>query len=210
MSVMSLIDRPVRDLLAAFGSSDPTPGGGSAAALASAVGASLLMMVAGLPKTRSGSDRDRTALAVAISSLTDVRRQLADAIDADTSAYDRVVAAYKLPKGTDEEKSARKGAIQLAMRGAIDVPLDVMRLSVLALEAAQTIAAHGHRGASSDVGVAIALLQCGIRGGRLNVDVNLTSIHDEAYASGAAGEVDRLAHAGATLAEAAETVLALP
>jgi formiminotetrahydrofolate cyclodeaminase len=58
--------------------------------------------------------------------------------------------------------------------------------------------------------VAIALLQCGIRGGRLNVDVNLTSIHDEAYASGAAGEVDRLAHAGATLAEAAETALALP
>jgi formiminotetrahydrofolate cyclodeaminase len=205
---MSLLDGSVRDFLAASSSPSPTPGGGSASALAAALGASLVMMVAGLPKTRSGSETDRLALDAAAGSLSDIRRQLADAIDADATAYDRVVAAYRLPKGTEEEKAARTSAIQTAMRQAIDVPLDVMRLSVLGLEAAQTVAAHGHRGAASDLGVAIALLHCGVRGARLNADINLSSIKDETYKSGAAGEVDRLAHAAATLADAAETALA--
>src|SRR5207247_3358089 len=131
--VMSLIDGSVRDLLAAFSSSDPTPGGGSAAALASAVGASLLMMVAGLPKTRSGSDEDRNELAAARAALTDLRQHLAAAIDADTAAYDQVVAAYRLAKGTDDEKSARRAAIQRALREAIDVPLQLMRFSAAVL-----------------------------------------------------------------------------
>jgi methenyltetrahydrofolate cyclohydrolase len=205
---MSLLDGSVRDFLVACGSPNPTPGGGSASALASATGTSLLMMVAGLPKSRSGSEAERSALDAAASPLLDIRRQLADAVDADASAYDRVVAAYKLPKGTDEEKSQRAIAIQSALRAAIDVPLDVMRLSVLALEAAQAVAVHGHRGAASDLGVAIALLHCGVRGARLNADINLSSVKDETYKSGAAGEVDRLAHAAATLADAAEMVLA--
>ena len=205
---MSLIDGSVRDLLTAFSSSDPTPGGGSAAALASAVGAALLTMVAGLPKTRSGSDEDRQALTAAIGSLTELRHQLTAAIDADTIAYDRVVAAYKLAKGADEEKSARKAAIQRALRGAIDVPLQVMRLSTRALEAGQAVAAHGNRGASSDVGVAVALLRCGLRSARLNVDVNLTGVHDDTYTSAVAAEVDRLTGAATTAAEAAEAALA--
>src|SRR5215211_7157865 len=130
---MSLIDLPTRDLLTAFSSSDPTPGGGSAAALASAVGASLLIMVAGLPRTRSGSDEDRTALAAAGGALIEVRAQLTSLIDADTAAYDRVVAAYKLPKTTSDEQAARKAAIQQALRVATDVPLGVVRLSAAAL-----------------------------------------------------------------------------
>src|SRR5207245_9999091 len=102
----TLVDKPVRDLLAAFSSSDPTPGGGSASALASAVGASLLMMVASLPKTRSGSSEDRAALAAAAEALVELRLQLTEAIDADTIAYDQVVAAYRLAEGTDGENGA--------------------------------------------------------------------------------------------------------
>ena len=149
-----LIDTSVRDLLTAFSSPDPTPGGGSAAALASAVGASLLTMVTGLPKTRTGSDDDRAALASAASALTGIRQRLTEAIDADTAAYDQVVAAYRLPKASTEEQAARKAAIQQALRAATDVPLDVMRLSAAALEQAKIVAAHGHRAAASDVGVA--------------------------------------------------------
>ena len=165
------------------------------------------MMVAGLPKTRSGSDQDRAALAAAMHMLTGTRQRLTDAIDADTAAYDRVVSAYKLPKGTDEEKSLRQAAVQRAMRGAIDVPLEVMRLSADALEAAQAVAAHGHQGAASDVGVAVALLRAGLRGARLNVDINLTSVHDETYAHEASAEAGRLARTAATSAEAAEAAL---
>ena len=205
---MSLIDSSVRDVLAAFSSSDPTPGGGSAAALASAVGASLLMMVAGLPKTRSGSDEDRRALIAAMGVMTDLRQHLAAAIDADTAAYDQVVSAYRLAKGTDEEKSVRRAAIQRALREAIEVPLEVMRFSAAALETAQAVASHGHRGASSDVGVALALLRCGLRGARLNVAINLTSVQDAGYTGAIAAEVERLSTAAATSAERAEATLA--
>src|SRR5262245_56337714 len=130
----SLVDRSVRDLLAAFSSSAPTPGGGSASALASAVGASLLVMVASLPKTRTNSDEDRAALAQASAVLGGLRDQLTSAVDADTAAYDRVVSAFKRPKGSPEEQQARTAAIQQALREATDVPLGVMRLSASAIE----------------------------------------------------------------------------
>ncbi len=203
-----LIDKSFRDLLEAFGSSDPTPGGGSASALASAVGASLLLMVAGLPKTRSGTPDERAALDRAVEDLTILRRDLADAIDADTAAYDQVVAAYRLPKATPEEQQARKAAVQHALRGAIDVPLGVMRLSNLALRQAVVVAQHGHKAAASDVGVAIALLQAGAAGARLNVDINVQSVTDAAYVEGLRAELSELA--SAIPAAAAAVTAALP
>ena len=205
--MMLLADKSVRDLLEAFSSSDPTPGGGSAAALASAVGASLLMMVAGLPKTRGGTDEDRAALASAAAALAGVRRQLTAAIDADTAAYDQVVAAYKLPKGSAEEQTARKSAIQSALRAATDVPLEVVRLSAAALAHGNTVAAHGHRAAASDVGVAVALLRAGLRGARLNIEINVGSVADAAYVEAVKSETARLSDGAKVAADEADALL---
>jgi len=199
-----LIDRSVRDVVAAFSSPDPTPGGGSAAALASALGTSRLMMVAGLPKTRSGADGERAALAEATPTLVDLRDRLTEAIDEDSAAYDRVVAAYKLPKGSADEQQTRKDAIQTALRGATDVPLTVVRLSAAALSAAGTVAENGHSGAASDIGVAVALLRAGLHGARLNVEINLGSVRDEAYTSTTRSEVERLAQHARDASESAE------
>jgi formiminotetrahydrofolate cyclodeaminase len=190
-----LVDKSLRDLLAAFSSSDPTPGGGSASALASAVGASLLLMVAALPKTRSNSEDDRRALDGATTVLTGLGQQLAEAIDADTDAYDHVVAAYRLPKASEEEQRARKAAIQRALRSATDVPLRVMRLSVEGLSQAGVVGEHGHRAAASDVGVATALLQAGATGARLNVEINLDGIDDAEYREAVTREVSALSTA---------------
>jgi formiminotetrahydrofolate cyclodeaminase len=198
-----LVDRTLVDLLAAFESPDPTPGGGSAAAVASSVGTSLLMMVAGLPKTRSNSDEDRAKLAEARAALAALKQQLVAAVDADTTAYDEVVAAYKLPKASEQEQAVRKSAVQQAMRHATDVPLQVMRLSAEALQHAKSVAAHGHRPAASDAGVAIALLRAGLEGARLNVSVNLGSVTDAAYAERVrreAGQFHRDAEASAAAA----------
>jgi methenyltetrahydrofolate cyclohydrolase len=197
----------VRELLAAFGNPDPTPGGGSASALSSAIGASLLLMVAALPKTRNASDVDRSALAAAAASLGEIRIRLTDAIDADAAAYDQVVAAYKLPKGSAEEQTARKAAIQRALHAATDVPLAVVRLSAHALDQAKTIAAHGHRAAASDVGVAVALLRAGERGARLNVDINVAAITDAAYADAVRTETVRVFDASTRTADEADALL---
>ena len=189
---MQLIDLSVRDLLNAFSANDPTPGGGSAAALSSAVGASLLMMVAGLPKTRTNSHEERTVMHGSSVALTGLRQQLMEAIDADTAAYDQVVAAYKQPKATPQEQEARKAAIQRALRVATDVPLAVMRLSVEALEQAALVAANGLKAAASDVGVATSLLCAGANGARMNVSTNLEGISDSSYADAVRAEVKAL------------------
>jgi len=204
---MKLIDRTLRDLLSAFSAPDPTPGGGSASALASAVGVSLLIMVAGLAKTRNGSDDDRAALATASGTLASIRDELAAAIDADAAAYDRVIAAYKLPKGTADEQQARKSAIQDALRAATDVPLSVMRLSARACDQARTIAAHGHRGAASDVGTGMTLLRGGLHGAGLNVEINLGSVSDPSYVDTARAEAARLAEQSARATKEADVVL---
>jgi len=190
---MPLLDLSLRDLLNAFSSSNPTPGGGSAAALASSVGASLLLMVAALPKSRTNADQEKTALHGATTVLTGLRQQLAEAIDADTAAYDQVVAAYKQPKAAPQEQEARKAAIQRALRAATDVPLGVMRLSVQALEQAAIVAANGHKAAASDVGVAAALLMAGTNGARMNVETNLEGVSDAAYSEAVRAEIKALA-----------------
>ena len=204
---MSLIDLSVRDLLDAFSSGDPTPGGGSASALASALGASLLMMVAGLPKTRGGSDEDRAALDAAAAALAAMRASLSGAVDADTAAYDQVVAAYKMPKGSADEQAARKAAIQAALRAATDVPLEVARWSTAVLGQSIAVARHGHAAAASDVGVAIALLRAGARGARLNVEINLGSVADKAYAAEVGEEIDRMSQEAARAADEADALL---
>ena len=190
-----LVDKSVTELLDAFGSTDPTPGGGSASALASAIGASLLMMVAGLPKTRTNAPEERAALQDASTAVAALRRRLSDAIDADTAAYDRVVAAYRLPKSSSDEQAARQLTIQTALRQATDVPLDVMRWSAEALQQAETIARYGLRAAASDVGVAAALLLAGASGARLNVNTNIGSIKDAVYVDAVRAEVRELSAA---------------
>ena len=203
-----LTNTTVGEVLAGFSSPDPTPGGGSASALASALGTSLLIMVSGLAKTRTGADGERAALAAVAPNLVDIRARLTQAIDDDTAAYDRVIAAYKRPKATAEEQQIRKDAVQAALRGATDVPLQVVRLSGAALSAAETIADNGPAGAASDVGVAVALLRAGLHGARLNVEINLGSVRDEAYASAIRSEVERLAQLARDASEAAERSLA--
>jgi formiminotetrahydrofolate cyclodeaminase len=165
------------------------------------------MMVGGLPKTRTGSDEDRAALKAALDVLTELRDQLTQAVDADTAAYDQVVAAYKMPKVSADEQSARKAAIQQALRAATDVPLGVVRMSAAALGQAAAVARHGHRAAGSDVGVAVALLRAGLRGARLNVEINIGSIADASYTGAATAEIARLSEAAAGEADQADALL---
>ena len=179
---MKLTEHSVTDLLAAFRSSEPTPGGGSAAALAGAVGASLLAMVAGLPKPQASTDDDVDALRRAGERCTDLALQMERLVDRDTEAYDMVVTAYRMPKATDDEKAARSAGIQGALKAATDAPLDVMRRCNDALRIADPIGRLGNPNAASDVKVAIGLLRAGLAGAHENVEINLGSVKDTAYA----------------------------
>ena len=148
---MTLTGKTVTELLQEFRSPAPTPGGGSAAALAGAVGASLLAMVAGLPKPRAETDEDRRRLRDAGERCTALAIDLEALVDRDSEAYELVVSAYRLPKGTEDEKVARARGIQDALRAAIAAPLEVMRACGAALACGPVLQAHGNANASSDV-----------------------------------------------------------
>ena len=168
------------DLLDAFASNDPVPGGGSAAALTGALGVSLLIMVAGLPKSRTGAPEEVADLSKASARLRPLRESLQELIDRDAAAYQGVIAAYRLPKQSNEEQAHRAQAIADAMREATGTPLDTMRLCQQALEGAAIVAANGLGSASSDVAVAIELLLTAAKGAGMNVDVNLAAMKDGA------------------------------
>ena len=193
----------VAQLLAALSSSEPTPGGGTAAAIAGAMGTSLLVMVTGLAKSKSNTDEEKAALAKARAALEPITAQLTQLADHDTAAFNAVMDAYRLPKGTDAEKAARTAAIQQAMRGATVVPLDTLRACVNAIAHGRAVADYGNRSASSDVGVAIGLLKAAAEGAAANVRINLGSLKDEAFKIATDGETSRLTAQAASEAEAA-------
>jgi methenyltetrahydrofolate cyclohydrolase len=178
-------------LLAAFRSPEPTPGGSAASALAGAVGASLVAMVAQLPNCRATTAEDLTRLQAAGSRCAALGEHLAALMDQDSEAYEAVRAAYRLPKQTDEENAVRGLRIQEALRVGTEAPLHVMRACGDAIEQAAVVAAFGNRHASSDVQVGLDLLRVATRGAQLNVEVNVGSIDDAAFAGAADAEARR-------------------
>ena len=204
---MKFAEMSVAQLLDALSSPEPTPGGGTASAIAGAMGASLLVMVTGLAKSRNNTDEEKAALGNARDVLAPLTADLARLADADSEAFNAVMAAYRLPKGSDDEKAARSRAIQDALRGATIVPLDTLRACADALAQAQEVAQHGNRSAASDAGVAIALLRAAAAGAYANVRANLDSIKDEGFKSTTDAEAARLS--SAAVAEAATAMQAL-
>jgi formiminotetrahydrofolate cyclodeaminase len=192
MSHTSLTTASLTTLLEQFRSSAPTPGGGSASALAGSLGASLLVMVASLPKPQASTDDERATLKDIADDCTSHARRLEALIDRDSVAYEQVMAAYRLPRGTDEERAARSAAIRTAMKAATEAPLDVMRACATAMAHVPTLTALGNPNASSDLQVGVELLRAGLRGAFANVEINLGSIKEQAYVEAVRSESRRL------------------
>jgi formiminotetrahydrofolate cyclodeaminase len=199
----SYLGQSLGDVLLAFSSNEPVPGGGSAAALSGALGVSLLLMVAGLERTRTGSAAERTALDEAAERLRPLRVALGSLIDRDSEAYSAVMEAFRLPKVTADQITVRRRAIGEAMRTATDTPLQTMRACRQALADAWIVASQGAKSASSDVGVAIELLRAAIRGAGLNVDVNAGELADKDWSAHVRAERQELETASAADAERA-------
>lgn len=191
------------DLLDAFASNEPVPGGGSAAALAGALGVSLLVMAASLSKSRTGAPEEATDLAEAAARLRPLRDRLVELIDADSSAYRSVMAALKLPKASEQEQARRNEALQSALREATDAPLDVMRAGQQALAGGLIVARNAYRVAASDVAMGIELLGASVRGAALSIDGNLSGIKDDSYTARVRTELEQLAEDSARDADQA-------
>ncbi len=175
------LDKPLKDYLDRLAAGTPSPGGGSAAALAGALAAALTCMVAnftvGREKFRTVEGRVREILTRA----EEIRQDLTRLVEKDTEVYDEVSAAYRLPRQTDEEKERRREAIDRALRNATQVPLEVARYSREILLLNQELAEIGNPNLISDVGVAGILARDSFQTAVLNIEINLAHILDIGY-----------------------------
>jgi glutamate formiminotransferase len=161
-----------------------TPGGGSVSALAGALAANLGQMVAGLSRKKKSQAAFVDNLSAAIAELRKKGDELATAIDLDAASYERVLAAYKLPKETPVEQEKREAAIQAAMQGAAEEPMRVAELAVGIHERLGQLEGISAASMSSDLRVGRLMAAAGVRGALANVAINLESITDKNFSAG--------------------------
>ena len=189
---MNLQDLTVKEFIDKVTGNDPVPGGGSVSALNGSLAASLAAMVANLTVGRKKYAEVNDEMEGLSARLTGLSAQLLNDVDRDAEAYDRVFAAFKLPKETDEEKAVRKEAIQRETKYAAEVPMEVARTASELLPMIDAAARRGNSNAVTDATVAMMCARTAVIGALLNVRINLTSITDEAFVKTMTEEADRL------------------
>ena len=177
----------VEEFAARLAAGTPTPGGGSAAALAGGLGASLVEMVCALTVGREEYREHDAALQEIASRAGTLRRDLLGLVDRDAAAYDQVMAALRLPKGSDAEKDARRAALRRANLGATEAPLLAAEACRTVLELAAELLPKGNRNARSDIGSAALLAGAGLQAALMNVRVNLPGLGDAERAAAIEG-----------------------
>lgn len=202
---MNLTDLTLDRFVSEIASPSPAPGGGSCAAYSASVGAALVEMMAHLSfgkKSYEGKTlEEKTIFEQSYLEISKIKDQLVILVDKDTAAFEKVMAAFKLPKETEEEKTARKQAIDDATWLCVDVPYKTAILSKQGIETAAKMISLGNQNAITDIGVGILMLHTGLEGAILNIKVNLCSVMDQEKAGAFRTEVENLCKEATALKE---------
>lgn len=176
-----LVSMSLRAFADETASESPAPGGGSIAAYCGVMGAALASMVANLSSHKRGWDDKWEYFSDWAEKGQRIKDALLKAVDEDTAAFNKIMKAFELPKGTDAEKAARKQAVQEATKYAIEVPFKVMGLCLEAMEVAKAMADTGNPNSVTDAGVGALSARTGVRGAFLNVKINASGYGDKAF-----------------------------
>ena len=174
-------DTTIQKFLDDLASKSPTPGGGGVAAITGAMGAALVSMVCNLTIGKKNYEAVDEEMRSTLNAAEMLRGRLTDMIRADMEVFDQVMAAYGLPKETDEQKQARSQAIQIALKAATDVPLNCARACAELIDLSRIAAEKGNKNIVSDAGVAVLAGYAALKSAALNVYVNAAAIKDEAF-----------------------------
>lgn len=196
-----LVDLTVREYLDVLKSDAPAPGGGSVSALAGAQGAGLLKMVCDLTLGKEKYKDFEAAVKEVRPVFEEAEEALTAGIDRDTEAFNMVMAAFGMPKDSDEEKAARREAIQKGTIASTEAPLENMKQAFRALEAAEKLAGKFNPNCMSDFGVGVMNLKLCIQGAFMNVKINLPGIKDEGLAAELAKQADEIMLDGTGIAD---------
>jgi len=183
-------DQPIQQFLDGLASQSPTPGGGGAAAVMGAMGAALISMVCNLTIGKKNYAAVEEEMKLTLAQAENLRARLTDMIRADADVFDQVMAAYGLPKETDEDKQARTEAIQTALKAATDVPLACAKACAEVVELSRIVAEKGNKNVITDAGVAVLAGYGALKSAALNVYVNVGAIKDEAFVQSRISELN--------------------
>ena len=180
-SAHPLVQKTLIDFADETASESPAPGGGSISAYVGALGVSLGTMVANLSSHKVGWDDRIEYFSAKAEEGQQYKDTLLNLVDADTHAFNKIMDALKMPKGSDEEKSARKSAMHAATIGAIEVPLKVMKVSLESMQMLREMAEKGNPNSVSDAGVGALCARTAVEGAALNVRINCSGFDDKEY-----------------------------
>jgi formiminotetrahydrofolate cyclodeaminase len=201
-----MIQGSLQSFLDELASSAPTPGGGSAAAIMGAMGASLVSMVCNVTIGKKGHE----AVAPELNAVRDESEQLRARLTAmmadDIAAFAGLMAAYRLPKASEAEKSQRAEAIQTNLRAATETPLACARACAAVVALSRRAGENGYAGVISDAGVGALAANSALRSAALNVYINAPALKDRGYALAATAEIEKLIE---QCAQESESVFAL-
>jgi formiminotetrahydrofolate cyclodeaminase len=178
---VQLTEKSVTNFLDELASNAPAPGGGSVAALSGALGAALVSMVCNLTLGKKGYEEVQGDIQDLLDRSEALRHKLADLLEEDVKAYTGYSKAAKMPRATEEEKAARKAAMQDALKVATDVPLSIAEAAVQVMDLCMPAAEKGNKWAVSDAGVAVLMAEAALRSAALNVLINLGTLKDEEF-----------------------------
>ena len=199
---MSIARETVDGFLSTLASDAPTPGGGAVAAVSGATGAALISMVCNLTIGRKGYEEAEDRMREILTDAETARTVFLDLADRDATAFDGVMAAFKMPKETDAEKAVRSQAIQQGYEQAAVVPLEIARRAAELMELARETTEIGNANAASDGACAAQALSASVWSATYNVDINAAALKDHAKATALRDEVSALRATGQALLDA--------
>ena len=187
-----ITQRPLDAFLDELASGAPTPGGGSAAAIMGAMGAALVSMVCNVTIGKKGHEAVASEMQSVRDESEELRMSLTAMVADDIAAFDGLMAAYRLPKISEEDKSLRAAAIQSNLLAATETPMACARACAQVVALSKRAAERGYAGVISDVGVGVLAANTALRSAALNVYINAPSLKDRGFAAAAAAELEKL------------------
>jgi formiminotetrahydrofolate cyclodeaminase len=174
-------NQSVEAFLADLASNKPTPGGGSVAALNGAMAAGLVSMVCSIMRKKNPSGEEESELSALHARAEELRLELQSLAAEDIDVFERLSAAYKLPRTTDADAASRRAAIQIVTRQAAEVPFRTARAAAQIISLCTALAHRCTRLLVSDVGIATTLARAATQSSFLNVEINLAALEDQNY-----------------------------
>jgi formiminotetrahydrofolate cyclodeaminase len=182
----------VREFITELSSGNPTPGGGSVAALCGALGAALSAMVANLTVDREKYEQTRNSMEEVKKTALNLSARFLELMQYDSDIYQKVMAAFELPRETDDQQASRQAAIEEAMKKAAAVPLDTLRASEKLIRAARDVVRGGNPNAITDAAAAVQLANTTAVVASYNVQINISRIKDQAFVAKCEKEVTEI------------------